>query len=65
MPPDVLQTEDSYLRALSVDDWALEQAISRDPDVIEWTYYPAEMTEVGSRHRIQHSLDRTQRGLER
>ena len=65
MPPDVLQTEDCCLRALSVDDWALEQAISRDPDVIEWTYYPAEMTMEQSRHRIQDSLERTKRGLER
>ena len=65
MPPDVLEREDCCLRALSVEDWALEQAMSRDPDVVKWTYYPVEMTEQESRHRIQDSLERTSRGLVR
>jgi len=65
MPPDVLEWEDGCLRALSVEDWALEQAMSRDPDVVKWTYYPVEMTEQESRHRIQDSLERTRRGLVR
>ena len=62
MPPDVLEREDCWLHALSVEDWALEQAMSRDPDVVKWTYYPVEMTEQESRHRIQDSLERTRRG---
>jgi len=53
------------LRALSVEDWALEQAMSRDPDVVRWTYYPVEMTEEESRHRIKSSLERTKLGLVR
>ena len=65
MPPEVLEWEDCCLRALSVDDWALEQAMSRDPDVGKWTYYPVDMAEEESRHRIQHSLERTGRGVER
>ena len=39
--------------------------MSCDPDVVKWTYYPIEMTEEESRHRIQGSLERTRRGLER
>jgi RimJ/RimL family protein N-acetyltransferase len=65
MPPDVLEREDCCLRALSAEDWALEQAMSRDPDVAKFTYYPVEMTEEESRHRIQDSLERTRRGLVR
>ena len=65
MPPDDLEGEDCWLRALSVEDWALEQAMSRDPDVAMWTYYPVDMTEEKSRHRIHDSLERTRRGLER
>lgn len=65
MPPDVLERGDLKLRAFSVEDWALEQAMSRDPDVVRWTYYPVDMTEEKSRHRIQDSLERTRRGLER
>ena len=65
MPPDVLEREGCRLRALSVEDWALDQVISRDPDVVKWTYYPVGMTEEKSRHRIQDSLERTRRGLER
>jgi RimJ/RimL family protein N-acetyltransferase len=48
-----------------VEDWAIEQAMSRDPDVVTWTYYPAEMTEEESRHRIEYSLERTRQGLVR
>lgn len=65
VPPDVLEGEDCCLRALSVADWALEQAMSRDPDVVKWTYYPVEMTEQESCHRIGDSIERTRRGLDR
>ena len=64
-PPDVLEVKGCWLRALSVEDWALDQAMSRDPDVIKWTYYPVNMTEENARQRIQDSLERTSRGLER
>jgi RimJ/RimL family protein N-acetyltransferase len=65
VPPDVLERGDLKLRALSVEDWELEQVMSRDPDVVRWTYYPVDMTEHESRRRVQVSLDRTRRGLER
>jgi RimJ/RimL family protein N-acetyltransferase len=63
MPPDVLERQGCCLRALSIQDWALEQSMSRDPDVARWTYYPVDMTEEESRHRIQDSLERSGRGL--
>ena len=63
LPPDVLVGDGCYLRALSVTDWAIEQALSRDSDVVRWTYYPVELTEDESRHRIQDSLERTGVGL--
>lgn len=65
MPPDVLGGGACSLRALSVEDWALEQAMSRDPDVVKWTFYPVDMTEEESRHRIESSLERTGLGLVR
>ena len=65
MPPDVLESEDCSLRSLAMEDWALEQAMSRDPDVVRWTYYPVDMTEQEARHRIQVSLERARRGLVR
>lgn len=65
MPPVALERGDLKLRALSRKDWALEQVMSRDPDVVRWTYYPVDMTEEKSRHRVQVSLERTRRGVER
>jgi RimJ/RimL family protein N-acetyltransferase len=65
MPPDVLEGEDCCLRALVVHDWALEQALSRDPDVGRWTYYPVGMTDEEARRRIQDSLERTKQGVVR
>jgi RimJ/RimL family protein N-acetyltransferase len=61
MPPDVLEREGCCLRALSVQDYALDQAMSRDPDVVRWTYYPADMTEEQARRRIETTLERTGR----
>jgi RimJ/RimL family protein N-acetyltransferase len=65
VPPDVLEGEDCCLRALSLEDWALEQAMSRDPEVARWTYYPVDMTEQESRVRIQVTIERAGRGLVR
>ena len=65
MPPDVLERENCCLRALSMEHWALEQALSRDPDVATWTYYPVDMTEEESRQRIQVSVERSRLGTVR
>ena len=53
------------MRALSARDWAIEQAMSLDPEVVKWTYYPSEMTEADSRRRIDRSLERSKQGLVR
>jgi RimJ/RimL family protein N-acetyltransferase len=45
-----------------VQDWALEQAISRDADVARWTYYAIDMTEQEARARIQETLERSRLG---
>lgn len=51
------------LRALQIADWPLEQELSRQPDVVRWTYYPCDMDEAQSRQRITNSLERTEAGL--
>lgn len=53
-PPKVL-TGAVRLRALTVDDWVVEQQLSRDPEVVKWTYYPSDMDERQSRQRIAES----------
>ncbi len=65
MPPDVFEGDSCLLRALELRDWELEQTLSCDPDVVRWTYYPVDLTEQESRHRIQDSLERTRLGLVR
>lgn len=52
-PPAQLVAGEWTLRALSEQDWPLEAAMSRDPDVVRWTLYPPNMTEQASRERIQ------------
>ena len=44
------------VRAMRADDWVLEQALSRVPDVPPWTYYPADLSPQGARDRVAHSL---------
>jgi RimJ/RimL family protein N-acetyltransferase len=41
---------------MRADDWSLEQALSRVPDVPPWTYYPAELDLQAARDRITRSL---------
>ena len=51
------------LRALAADDWDLEQRLSRDDDVVRWTYYPLDLTEEGARRRIALAQQRAEAGL--
>lgn len=46
------------LRALADDDWELEYALSRVPDVPQWTYYPVDMDESMARRRIERTVQR-------
>ncbi len=61
-PPKVL-TGAVRLRALTVDDWVVEHQLSRDPEVVKWTYYPCDMDEHRSRQRIAESQARADAGL--
>lgn len=61
-PPDVLMGT-VRLRAINIDDWALEYQLSRDPDVVMWTFYPSDMDEDQSRRRIAESQAGADAGL--
>ncbi len=61
-PPDRIDTSVGRLRALTVDDWPVEQALSRDPDVFRWTLYPAELDDEGARSRAERGVLRAQVG---
>jgi RimJ/RimL family protein N-acetyltransferase len=56
--PDVLElpAPGARLRALREDDWPLDQALSRVPDVPRWTYYPADIDAQVARERVSRSL---------
>lgn len=64
LPPDELVGAVT-LRALVQDDWPLERALSHDPDVVRWTYYPAWLDEQGARDRIALAEQRFRAGLVR
>ena len=44
------------LRALREDDWELDHALSRVPDVPRWTYYPADIGVDEARDRVAGDL---------
>jgi len=44
-PPDRLAAGPFDLRVMVEADWALEVALSMDPDVLRWTHYRPQMTE--------------------
>ena len=39
------------------EDWALEVALSRDPEVLRWTHYRAQLTEQEARERLRRTLE--------
>lgn len=52
----VLPLPGARLRAMRDDDWRLERALSRVPDVPPWTFYPADLTDEAARDRVARSL---------
>jgi RimJ/RimL family protein N-acetyltransferase len=54
-PPPALPSAVGELRALAADDWRLDQALSRDPDVVRWTLHPADLGEEAARARVGRS----------
>lgn len=54
--PDELVLPGARVRALRADDWELDHALSRVPDVPRWTYYPADVGVDEARERVARSL---------
>lgn len=52
LPPTELLAEPYVLRAIVSDDWPLEQALSRVPDVVRWTVYPPDLSDDDAQDRI-------------
>ena len=63
MPPAELIAGVFVLRAIGDADWRVEQALSRDPDVVRWTLYPQAMTEAQARARVRRSQSRAGEGV--
>ncbi|MGY1855424.1 GNAT family N-acetyltransferase [Modestobacter sp. SYSU DS0290] len=62
-PPERLVADGVVLRAMTVGDWTLEQALSRDPEVIRWTTHPPQLDEPTARQRMAEVADRARRRL--
>ncbi|OMQ16367.1 hypothetical protein A7K94_0202975 [Modestobacter sp. VKM Ac-2676] len=62
-PPERLETHGVVLRAMTAADWTLEQALSRDPEIIRWTTHPPDLDEATARQRMADVADRAGRWL--
>ncbi|MQA32305.1 GNAT family N-acetyltransferase [Modestobacter roseus] len=62
-PPARLADDGVVLRAMTEDDWVLEQALSRDPEVLRWTTHPPHLDEAAARQRMLDVADRAHRRL--
>lgn len=65
LPPTALRADDIELLELQLTDWPLEQQLSREPDVVRWTFYQADMTEQQARERIELGHARSRDGISR
>jgi RimJ/RimL family protein N-acetyltransferase len=54
--PDSLDLGAARLRAVQEDDWGLDYALSRVPDVPQWTYYPADIGVDEARERVLRNV---------
>jgi RimJ/RimL family protein N-acetyltransferase len=56
--PDTLDlaVPGASMRAVREDDWALDWALSRVPDVPLWTYYPADLSPEDARERAARAI---------
>lgn len=50
-PPDELRAVPFRLRGMTREDWPIEQALSRVPDVVRWTRYPPDLTDAEAQER--------------
>ncbi|MCQ2001142.1 GNAT family N-acetyltransferase [Arthrobacter zhaoxinii] len=55
--PDTLQAGRFTLHILTAADWRLEQALSRDDDVIRWTLFPPDLSDDRARYRMNRAAE--------
>ena len=55
-PPTELSKRPWQLRLVGLADWPLEAAMSQDPDVVRWTFYPSEASEAVARDWVRTSM---------
>ncbi|KAD3633160.1 GNAT family N-acetyltransferase [Arthrobacter yangruifuii] len=55
--PDTLHLGRFTLRILTAADWRLEQALSRDDDVIRWTLFPPDLSDDRALHRVERAAE--------
>ncbi|MCC3301789.1 GNAT family N-acetyltransferase [Arthrobacter sp. zg-Y895] len=55
--PDTIQVGRFTLHILTAADWRLEQALSRDGDVIRWTLFPPDLSEDRARYRMSRAAE--------
>ena len=60
--PGVLPAGAWQLRAIADDDRALEQELSRDDEVVRWTFYPPGMSDERAAERIRRTRERAAQG---
>lgn len=61
-PPDVLADDDVTLRIVRHDDWLLDYALSRDPEVCAGTTFPRQLSEPAARARVARAISRRDAG---
>jgi RimJ/RimL family protein N-acetyltransferase len=57
-----LPTTGGSLLTLSEADWPVEYALSRDSEVIRWTFYPSSIDEAAARDRCRSFVGRAREG---
>ncbi len=62
-PPMQLAAGAFRLTAMHSDDWPVEVALSRDPDVVRWTFYPSKLDSAGARERVEGLMSRAAQGI--
>ncbi len=62
LPPMALRSGPIILRAVTDEDWCLEQELSQSAEVVRWTSYPAAMTEAEARARVARQQERARQG---
>ena len=61
-PPTKFSKRPWQLRLVGLADWPLEAAMSQDPDVVRWTFYPSEASEAVARDWVRTSVARAAAG---